>query len=425
MFLYFNTILSPAAVRLNRVTILGLTPSLGCRAIQSHGFVSIIATRYNRAINDNYNGMPEAAQAKAMTRAAIDGNLTELNLGGIRQTASELALHSLAQGFKPNDDYEKMQFYYHPDHLGSSSYITNLDGEVSQHIEYVPFGEVFIEERNNTWNTPYLFNAKEFDEETGLYYYGARYYEPRLSLWMSVDPIANLKNWISPYAYTKDNPLRYIDPDGQDEWEINKQGKIVKHIKTDKHDAFYIVNYRGKRIRGKSISFTYGTVEKATGQKNDRGLLYDVYQVRGDKQGTSLFEYFSKNTSVEWSQMQTGFKGKRGLNYITTSHQHSTETGMADLFDKQLKNGYTLRSNVHSHPENTPYPSGLNGGSGDIPYAQWITDESKQNPSFKIYLPGKGTYVKFSPNSSPEDFGFGIPTYNLKGVTVVGHKKKK
>ena len=84
--------------------------------------------------------------------------------------------------FKPNDDYEKMQFYYHSDHLGSSSYITNLDGEVSQHIEYVPFGEVFIEERNNTWNTPYLFNAKEFDEETGMYYYGARYYEPRLSL---------------------------------------------------------------------------------------------------------------------------------------------------------------------------------------------------------------------------------------------------
>ena len=95
------------------------------------------------------------------------------------------------------------------------------------------------------------------------------------------------------------------------------------------------------------------------------------------------------------------------------------------LIYKQLKNGYTLRSNVHSHPENTPYPSRLNGGSGDIPYAQKITDESTQNPSFKIYLPGKGTCVKFSPNSSPEDFGFGIPTYNLKGVSVVGHKKKK
>ena len=62
-----------------------------------------------------------------------------------------------------------------------------VDGEVVQHIEYVPFGEVFVEERNNIWNTPYLFNAKKFDEETGLYYYGARYYEPRVSLWMNVD----------------------------------------------------------------------------------------------------------------------------------------------------------------------------------------------------------------------------------------------
>ena len=66
--------------------------------------------------------------------------------------------------FKPNDDYEKMQFYYHPDHLGSTSYITNLDGEVSQHIEYVPFGEVFIEERNNTWNTPYLVKLLGIEE---------------------------------------------------------------------------------------------------------------------------------------------------------------------------------------------------------------------------------------------------------------------
>ena len=214
MFLYFNTILPPAAVRLNRMTKLGLTPSLGCHAIQLHGFVSIIATRFNCAVNDNYNGMPEAAQAKTMTRAAIDGNLTELNLGGIRQTASELALHSLAQGFKPNDDYEKMQFYYHPDHLGSSSYITNLDGEVSQHIEYVPFGEVFIEERNNTWNTPYLFNAKEFDEETGMYYYGARYYDPRLSLWMSVDRFAEKYPATSGYNYAINNPVRYIDING-------------------------------------------------------------------------------------------------------------------------------------------------------------------------------------------------------------------
>ena len=154
--------------------------------------------------------------------------MTELNAKTITQ------LLSVSTRDKPKGDYEKMQFYYHPDHLGSSSYITNLDGEVSQHIEYVPFGEVFIEGRNNTWNTPYLFNAKEFDEETGMYYYGARYYEPRLSLWVSVDPISNYdprnnENYLDgehnngvynsynffPYEYCYQNPLHYIDPNGK------------------------------------------------------------------------------------------------------------------------------------------------------------------------------------------------------------------
>ncbi len=115
-----------------------------------------------------------------------------------------------------NVDYEKLQYYYHSDHLGSASYITNLDGEVVQHIEYVPFGEVFLEERNNTWNTPYLFNGKELDEETGLYYYGARYYNPRISLWYGVDPLAEKYPAHSPYCYTMNNPVMLIDPDGRE-----------------------------------------------------------------------------------------------------------------------------------------------------------------------------------------------------------------
>ncbi len=82
-------------------------------------------------------------------------------------------------------------------------------------MEYVPFGEVFIEERNNTWNTPYLFNGKELDEETGLYYYGARYYNPRVSQWLSVDPLAEKYPSISPYVYVANNPINAIDPDGR------------------------------------------------------------------------------------------------------------------------------------------------------------------------------------------------------------------
>ena len=65
-----------------------------------------------------------------------------------------------------------------------------VDGEVVQHIEYVPFGEVFVEEHSSSEDLPYKFNGKQFDEETSLYYYGARYMNPVASIWYGVDPLA-------------------------------------------------------------------------------------------------------------------------------------------------------------------------------------------------------------------------------------------
>ena len=106
-------------------------------------------------------------------------------------------------------------YFYHSDHLGSSSLITDANGNITQHVEYVPFGEVFVEERNSNWSTPYLFNGKERDAETGLSYYGARYYDPRTSVWLSVDPLAEKYVGWSAYNYTLNNPINNIDPDGK------------------------------------------------------------------------------------------------------------------------------------------------------------------------------------------------------------------
>ena len=204
---------------------------------------AIFEVPYNGTDNNDYvdgqgfccdDGSPEAAQVRAL---ALENN------------------------FQDPDAYEKLQFYYHPDHLGSSSYITNLDGEVVQHIEYVPFGEVFIEERNSIWNTPYLFNAKEFDEETGLYYYGARYYDPHLSLWMSTDALKEKVPNVSSYAYTENNPITYVDPDGNFRWKWLAQWSRKWHNLWHKNKASEIME--NKNAKNPYFRYTYqvGSVE--------------------------------------------------------------------------------------------------------------------------------------------------------------------
>ncbi|MCH7535966.1 MAG: hypothetical protein IH948_09565, partial [Bacteroidetes bacterium] len=124
----------------------------------------------------------------------------------------------LEDGGIPPGHVESLQYFYHPDHLGSASYITDAAGEVYQHMEYFAFGETFIEERHDAEYTTYLFNGKELDEETGNYYYGARYYNPQNSIWLSIDPLADKYPSLSPYNFVANNPLKLVDPDGTKIW---------------------------------------------------------------------------------------------------------------------------------------------------------------------------------------------------------------
>jgi RHS repeat-associated protein len=73
-----------------------------------------------------------------------------------------------------------------------------------------------VENHLNSYNIPYKFNSKELDDETGYYYYGARYYNPRTSLFLSVDKMAEKYPSWSPYAYALQNPIKFIDPDGNE-----------------------------------------------------------------------------------------------------------------------------------------------------------------------------------------------------------------
>lgn len=137
-------------------------------------------------------------------------------------------------------------YYLHTDHLGTASFVTDDNSETTQFFLNLPFGETMMEQQSGVYDNPYKFNAKELDSETGLYYYGARYYNPRVSVWYGVDPLAiynpvaenqfygdgqhndgvfHLGN-LNPYIYTYQNPIKYIDPNGK---QVNFMHGTGKH----------------------------------------------------------------------------------------------------------------------------------------------------------------------------------------------------
>ncbi|MCQ2284519.1 MAG: hypothetical protein MJZ57_06430 [Bacteroidales bacterium] len=111
---------------------------------------------------------------------------------------------------------EKDCYWYHPDHLGSSSWITETNGSAVQHLHYLPWGEEFVDQRSTSWSARFAFSAKERDAETGLSYFGSRYYSSDLSIWLAVDPMSDKYPSMSPYVYCADNPVKLVDPNGEE-----------------------------------------------------------------------------------------------------------------------------------------------------------------------------------------------------------------
>jgi RHS repeat-associated protein len=99
----------------------------------------------------------------------------------------------------------------------NSSYITNDNGQVTQALAYLPYSESRVELDNQPpYLTPYKFNGKEKDEETGFNYYGAGYYFEYLSVWLSVDPMSDKHPSLSSYVYCANNPVILTDPNGME-----------------------------------------------------------------------------------------------------------------------------------------------------------------------------------------------------------------
>jgi RHS repeat-associated protein len=177
-------------------------------------------------------------------------------------------------GFLGNHKPENNQYFYHSDHLGSTSYVTDRQGNAEQFVVYMPYGEALTEEHGN-WDSPYKFNGKEMDAETGLYYYGARYYEPGIGMWYGVDPMTEKYPNLSSYNYCGSNPVKYIDPTGMDWYEDENKNYIWQDrelSKKEMKEMGYIRN-KGKVFtdeKGTYYSLFGSTIEDANNSPNGK-----------------------------------------------------------------------------------------------------------------------------------------------------------
>ncbi len=100
--------------------------------------------------------------------------------------------------------------YYHADHLGSAMRMIDGDGDVVQTLVYDPFGTTIYSDGAS--GNSYMYTGQEKDQATGLYYYGARYYDPVLGKFITPDTVLD---GLNRYAYCHNNPVKYVDPTGQ------------------------------------------------------------------------------------------------------------------------------------------------------------------------------------------------------------------
>ena len=155
-----------------------------------------------------------------------------------------------------NRNEEEYQFYYTNDHLGSSTYITNKEGQITQTLAYLPYGEDWVDLDNQPpYITPYKFNGKEKDQETGYHYYGARYYNDKLSIWLSVDPLSDKYPHLTSYNYCANNPVILVDPDGKKIVIVGDDGTSVEYTPNMKSDdkRIQMLNRTYKTTEGKRV----------------------------------------------------------------------------------------------------------------------------------------------------------------------------
>ncbi len=155
--------------------------------------------------------------------------------------------------------------YYLGDNLGNTriTFDTKTGLAVTQQKDdYYPFGLEILRDTVSSPKNEYLYNRKELQEEFTEYDYGARYYDPVIARWNTVDLLAEISRRWSPYNYVLNNPVRLIDPDGMSVDQINGGWRFSNEDgSTDASDAFSLWKNSSHNNKGSLGVITFGKEE--------------------------------------------------------------------------------------------------------------------------------------------------------------------
>ena len=240
-------------------------------------------------------------------------------------------------GYIPNDTTKEETFFYHSDHLGSTSYITDDKANITQYDAYLPYGELLVDEHSSSEELPYKFNGKQFDEETGLYYYGARYMNPVTSIWYGVDPLAEKYKSIGAYVYCSANPIRLIDSDGKKILFVNGYWNsfIGGLIGSSSAGANYWGD--GFTVAAKSFFKDYSPI-------NSTNFIDGSSLWGGDMSGSDRYAAGYKFAKDNLNRLTSGMKKGESFKMVTHSEGSAYGAGVAQYL---LDAGYKVTTILH------------------------------------------------------------------------------
>ncbi|WP_344702943.1 RHS repeat-associated core domain-containing protein, partial [Prevotella corporis] len=240
-------------------------------------------------------------------------------------------------GYIPNDTTKEETFFYHSDHLGSTSYITDDHANITQYDAYLPYGELLVDEHSSSEDLPYKFNGKELDEETGLYYYGARYMDPKISMWLGVDPLMEKYTNVSGYVFCHSNPIVRIDRDGCADY-FSISGKFIRSDKS-KDKNIYIRTSSGNVL-----------LSKYNFKRNLRAMMRITY-------------HYAKEVGLEGKAKSIGVKSMKsnpeGELAITTYDNRIRVSTVNGHFKKSMDQIYNFRSTLAHEGFHIDTPNGV------------------------------------------------------------------